>query len=183
MAWLTKLDTEALNKQFYKRLFEWFEYAVDECTFPKKENKVLPPEEHVIRLITRLMFVWFMKEKGLVSERLFNEQEIKKLLKNYDLNQDDSYYRAILQNLFFATLNTKIRERRFSKVSNTHIITILPATATKRRWPTRMSCSSYSRKHLSSMVDCLIAWIALKIRLAKGIILIVFLMIQNTIGS
>ena len=32
--------------------------------FPKSEAKTLPSEEHVIRLVTRLLFVWFIKEKG-----------------------------------------------------------------------------------------------------------------------
>ena len=76
-------------------------------------------EEHVIRLITRLLFVWFIKEKGLVADALFNETQIAPLLKDYDRDTGDSYYRAVLQNLFFATLNTEIGKRRFSKGGNT----------------------------------------------------------------
>ena len=117
-AWLDVLNTEALNKQFYTKLFRWFEWAVDEATFPTKEQKVLQPEEHVIRLITRLLFVWFIKEKGLVTDDLFNETKIAALLKNYDCNTGDSYYRAVLQNLFFATLNTERDKRGFSKKGN-----------------------------------------------------------------
>ena len=115
-AWLDTLDTEALNKQFYTELFDWFKWAVGEATFPTQEQKILEPEEHVIRLITRLLFVWFIKEKGLVADDLFNETKISKLLKNYDRDNGDSYYRAVLQNLFFATLNTEIDQRGFSKV-------------------------------------------------------------------
>ena len=37
------------------------------------------------------------------------------MLKDYDCDTGDSYYRAVLQNLFFATLNTEIEKRRFSK--------------------------------------------------------------------
>ncbi len=114
-AWLDKLDTEELNRQFYRKLFDWFEWAVSEAKFPENENKVLNPQEHIIRLITRILFVWFMKEKGLVSEDLFNETKIRNLLKNFNRNTGDSYYRAVLQNLFFATLNTEINKRRFSK--------------------------------------------------------------------
>ena len=115
-AWLDTLDTETLNKQFYTELFDWFKWAVGEATFPAKEQKILEPEEHVIRLITRLLFVWFIKEKGLVADDLFNETKISNLLKNYDRDNGDSYYRAVLQNLFFATLNTEIDRRGFSKV-------------------------------------------------------------------
>ena len=56
-AWLARLDTEELNKQFYRKLFDWFEWAVSEAKFPANEKRVLKPEEHVIRLITRLLFV------------------------------------------------------------------------------------------------------------------------------
>ncbi len=119
-AWLAKLDTEELNKQFYRKLFAWFEWATAEATFPTDEKLVLKPEEHVIRLITRLLFIWFIKEKGLVAEELFNKAQIQALLKEENFDTDDSYYRAVLQNLFFATLNTKIGKRKFSKGGNSN---------------------------------------------------------------
>ena len=114
-AWLAKLDTEELNKQFYRKLFAWFEWAIDEAKFPTDEKRVIKPEEHVIRLITRLLFIWFIKEKGLVAEELFNKAQIQNLLKADDFDNGDSYYRAVLQNLFFATLNTEIDKRDFSR--------------------------------------------------------------------
>ena len=116
-AWRETLDTEALNRQFYQRLFNWFEWAVSEGKFPATETKTLSPQEHVIRLITRLLFVWFIKEKGLVSAELFDDTRIRALLQDDNLNDGDSYYRAVLQNLFFATLNTEIERRGFSAES------------------------------------------------------------------
>ena len=117
-AWLARLDTEELNKKFYRELFAWFEWAVAEGKFPKDKNLTVDPEEHVIRLITRLLFVWFIKEKGLVADELFNEAQVSPLLKDYDHDCGDSYYRAVLQNLFFATLNTEIGKRGFSEGGN-----------------------------------------------------------------
>ena len=113
-AWLDALNTEELNRRFYRELEEWFDRAVDEARFPATGARVLKPEEHVIRLITRMLFVWFIKEKGLVAEDLFVEAQARSLLKDYDSATGDSYYRAILQNLFFATLNTEIGRRGFS---------------------------------------------------------------------
>ena len=113
-AWLDALDTEELNRRFYRDLFAWFERAVKTAKFPADEAKTLPTEEHVIRLITRLMFVWFIKEKGLVAGDLFIENRAAQLLRDYDREGGDSYYRAVLQNLFFATLNTEIDQRGFS---------------------------------------------------------------------
>ena len=117
-AWLDKLDTEELNRRFYRELFAWFDRAVSEARFPTDQARTLPAEEHVIRLITRLLFVWFMKEKGLVASDLFVEGQVAGLLKNYDQGGGDSYYRAVLQNLFFATLNTEIDKRGFSTGRN-----------------------------------------------------------------
>ena len=117
-AWLNALDTEELNRRFYRDLFAWFERAVNIAKFPTDEAKTPPAEEHVIRLITRLMFVWFVKEKGLVAEDLFIKNKICQLLKDYDQDGGDSYYRAVLQNLFFATLNTEIEQRGFSSENN-----------------------------------------------------------------
>ena len=117
-AWEKTLDTEELNKKFYRELFTWFEWAVVEGKFPTDKNRSLDPEEHVIRLITRLLFVWFIKEKGLIADELFNEAQIAPLLKDYDRDTGDSYYRAVLQNLFFATLNTEIGKRGFSEGGN-----------------------------------------------------------------
>ena len=118
-AWLDALDTEELNRRFYRDLFGWFQDAVKQAKFPTKGHVVLSAEEHAIRLITRLLFVWFIKEKGLVAEDLFIENRVRNLLKDYDRDGGDSYYRAVLQNLFFATLNTEIGERKFSRVSQT----------------------------------------------------------------
>ena len=117
-AWLARLGTEELNKKFYRELFAWFEWAVEAATFPTDEQLTLKPEEHVIRLITRLLFVWFIKEKGLVADELFNENAVSPLLKDYNRVTGGSYYRAVLQNLFFATLNTEIKKRGFSEGGN-----------------------------------------------------------------
>ena len=119
-AWLDALDTEALNKQFYHELQTWFDRAKEEANFPVYQDEHLKPEEHVMRLITRLLFVWFIKEKGLVANELFVEPQVQQLLKNYDPSRGDAYYRAVLQNLFFATLNTEIGQRRFRRNDQDH---------------------------------------------------------------
>ena len=106
-AWLDKLDTEELNRRFYGELFDWFKRAAEDAKFPS----TVPAEQQVIRLITRILFVWFIKEKGLVREEWFVQAEMEQLLSNFG---GSDYYRAVLQNLFFATLNTEIGARAFS---------------------------------------------------------------------
>ena len=119
-AWLDELDAEALNRRFYKALYKWFEWARAKAVFPcppeatNNVKRAKAAADSVIRLITRMMFIWFIKEKKLVSDKLFYEEEVAPLLADYDAAKGDTYYRAILQNLFFATLNTEIRHREFN---------------------------------------------------------------------
>ena len=111
--WEQVLDIEELNKRFYHELFVWFNVAVSECRFPNDGAGENSDQRHVTRMITRLLFIWFLKEKGLVPEDLFEERFAREQLKNYEPESTD-YYRAVLQNLFFATLNTEIDKRAFS---------------------------------------------------------------------
>ena len=115
-AWQKTLDSSALNKRFFQELADWYFWAVDTVTFPANagEDVSVHNATCVIRLITRLIFVWFLKEKGLIPDALFDETEIAKLLfRRRDLPvslppADSTYYKAILQNLFFATLNQEM---------------------------------------------------------------------------
>ena len=75
----------------------------------KKKRKDIRNAINVIRLITRLIFVWFLKEKDLVQDDLFNQEKLEQLLSFKDKNKS-TYYKAILQNLFFSTLNTEMNK-------------------------------------------------------------------------
>ena len=110
-------SVEALTKQFYNELFDWYQWAVKDetgVTFPNNTATEDDDREQIdtkiIRLITRLMFVWFIKQKDLVPSKLFDAKQMKKVIKDFDPQSKTSgtYYNAILQNLFFATLNRAI---------------------------------------------------------------------------
>ena len=85
-AWKKTLDTSELNKRFYKEIADWYFWAVNEVTFPDgaEKDKEIRNATSVIRLITRLIFVWFIKEKGLVPNNLFNHEKIKEILASAD---------------------------------------------------------------------------------------------------
>jgi adenine-specific DNA-methyltransferase len=118
--WLHVLDVSVLNKQFYQKLFNWYLWALTKAEFPQirpeedKINNDVHQSESLIRLLSRLLFCWFMKEKGLINPNLFNIDYLRKTLKDFEgIKSDDTiYYKAILQNLFFATLNKPIDERK-----------------------------------------------------------------------
>lgn len=112
--WLEVFNVNILNKEFYNELFTWYLWAVRTVSFPNRvdddTDDTVYNSENVIRLLTRLIFIWFVKEKGLVPETLFNKTKIAETLKAFNPNAEDNsdYYKAILQNMFFATLNTEM---------------------------------------------------------------------------
>lgn len=67
-AWRDVLDTSELNKKFFRELANWFYWAQEHVTFPKGAGKDEPERNatSLIRLITRLIFTWFIQEKDLV---------------------------------------------------------------------------------------------------------------------
>ena len=73
-AWERILNTEALNRRFYRDLEAWYEWASKTCKFPDNKNKT-----QVIRMITRLLFIWFLKEKDLVPSDIFEEKGAQRI--------------------------------------------------------------------------------------------------------
>lgn len=110
-------SVEKVTKEFYQEIANWYFWAVKNVKFPDDaENETNGRNIAVIRLITRLIFIWFMKAKGLIGDHLFNPNNLEVYLKDLKPNSKDSaFYNAILQNLFFATLNTKIEDRKFRR--------------------------------------------------------------------
>ena len=120
--WMQVFSSELLTKKFYSELSDWYAWAVQVARFPNDLNTDTDDDkfnhESCIRLITRLIFVWFLKQKHLIPETFFDEQYIKEHFieefnphdrENLLYNPEQSkYYRLILQNLFFAMLNRPI---------------------------------------------------------------------------
>ena len=114
--WQKVLNTKELNTKFYQELFKWYLWAKDNVSFPndtnEEEDKYL--SESLIRFISRMLFVWFMKEKNLITKQIFELEDLKNILNDFDETSNKNiYYKTILQNLFFATLNVPIEERKW----------------------------------------------------------------------
>jgi hypothetical protein len=117
-AWRKTLDTRELNQRFFQELSNWYFWAINYVSFPddieKKED--VRNATSLIRLLTRIVFIWFIKEKKLVPDVLFDRGELGRILKEFSRDRNShGYYQAILQNLFFGTLNQKRKERDFAK--------------------------------------------------------------------
>lgn len=94
-AWQRTIDTKELNKRFYRELANWYFWAVQNVEFPadSETERDVRNATNVIRLITRLIFVWFLKEKGLIPDELFNHNRLRQILKYVDDN-NSTYYKA-----------------------------------------------------------------------------------------
>lgn len=131
---LSRFSVEVLTKEFYQELSDWYAWAIKIIRFPNniddKDDDAKFNNEGTIRLITRLIFVWFLKQRHLIPEEFFDESYLKEnLLKNFKPYQmggllhdrgEVKYYTAILQNLFFAMLNSPITAEGSKDVAERH---------------------------------------------------------------
>ena len=131
----SRFSVEVLTKEFYNELSDWYAWAIKIIRFPNdinnKEDDAKFNNEGAIRLITRLIFVWFLKQRHLIPEEFFDEKYIADNLLNdfspndksglFDFKSHESkYYKAILQNLFFAMLNSPITAEGSKELSERH---------------------------------------------------------------
>ena len=130
----SRFSVEVLTKEFYQELSDWYAWAIKIIRFPNDLNDKTDDDkfnnESTIRLITRLIFVWFLKQRHLVPDEFFDEQYIAaNLIEGFnphamaDLfgkSSESKYYKAILQNLFFAMLNSPITPEGGTELSERH---------------------------------------------------------------
>ena len=115
---INRFSVEVVNKQFYSEIAACFTRLVggqrEGKTYDKElniygvtdQNKYA---EFAVRLIGRIVFCWFLKEKKsenglpLIPETLLNTKDIK---------IGGNYYHDVLEPLFFELLNTSIPRRK-----------------------------------------------------------------------
>lgn len=129
-----RFSVEVLTKAFYQELSDWYAWAVKVVRFPNKLDDKNDDDKYnteaAIRLVTRLIFVWFLKQKHLIPNEFFDEDYIREnLIDGFNPNvmvdlfsksNESKYYKAILQNLFFAMLNSPITKEGESELSERH---------------------------------------------------------------
>ncbi len=145
--WLNEVfAVNVLTDDFYREILNWYLWATGTFNADDQNIKPVVPDmkfpdvnygiytqdteegryevkkqcTHVIRLITRLIFVWFIKQKGLIDECLFDVDFLKNSVRGFnDQTDNQNYYNAILQNLFFASLNCKKEDRGWATSGHT----------------------------------------------------------------
>lgn len=111
--WQSKFSISVLNKNFYEDIIEWFNKAVKEIKIPDQNAGSEKHKDFTVRLIARLIFIWFLKELKVVKDDLllpeFDNGEGNDLIK--PKTKGTGYYKFILQNLFFNALNSEKKDR------------------------------------------------------------------------
>lgn len=130
----SRFSVEVLTKEFYNELSDWYAWAIKIIRFPNDLNDKTDDDkynnESAIRLITRLIFVWFLKQRHLIPDEFFDERYIADNLIDgfnphdmvdlFSKSHESKYYKAILQNLFFAMLNSPITAEGSDELSERH---------------------------------------------------------------
>lgn len=109
---LNRFSVEVVNKQFYLEVAKYFDELVSDddkkLSLPSvsQENREIR-KSFAVRLIGRLMFCWFLKQKKSALGQLIPDE----LLSSDVARKTSGYYHAVLEPLFFEVLNTSIEAR------------------------------------------------------------------------
>jgi len=111
--WQSVFSISVLNKNFYEDIIAWFNKAVKDIKIPDQTAGSEKHKDFTVRLIARLIFIWFLKELKVVKDDLllpeFDNGEENDLIK--PKSKGTAYYKFILQNLFFNALNSEKKDR------------------------------------------------------------------------
>ncbi len=111
--WQSVFSISVLNKKFYEEIIIWFNEAIKDIKIPSEVAGSEKHKDFSVRLIARLIFIWFLKELKVVRDELlipeFNNGDDNDLIK--PRNNGSAYYKFVLQNLFFNALNSEQHER------------------------------------------------------------------------
>jgi hypothetical protein len=105
------LELKEVNKRFYEGVSDLFENLsshLEKQENLKKSILDLPKQskQFANRLIGRILFLWFLNKKGVLSNK-FNYFEIN--------TESTEYYNKKLKILFYDVLNTPVEERKNTK--------------------------------------------------------------------
>ena len=94
-AWRESLSTQLLNQQFYDEISNWYFWARElwkngEVKLPADIKTEADASLFLIRLLTRLIFCWFLREKinpqtgqGLIPDELFEAKRLPELIRDF----------------------------------------------------------------------------------------------------
>lgn len=107
---LSRFSVEVVNKQFYLEVAKYFDELISKQANYLSLPGVSQEDQNIrksfaVRLIGRIMFCWFLKQKKSVAGQLIPDELLSSMVVH------SNYYHEILEPLFFGVLNTSIDSR------------------------------------------------------------------------
>ena len=131
----SRFSLEVVNNEFYKEISELFIKLVGD-TIAKGKNKEIRPAllklpcmgdkdkvslEFAVRLIGRIIFCWFLREKNSENGKSLMP---KRLLSLRAINENSDYYHKMLEPIFFSVLNEPAKSRK--EIYNKELFSQIP---------------------------------------------------------
>lgn len=105
-----RFSVEVVNKEFYNEISQAFTKLVGGLLkLPSTPDKSQISLEFAVRLIGRVIFCWFLREKKSQAGISLMPKE---LLSLEAVGRNDDYYHKILEPIFFEVLNKPVKSRR-----------------------------------------------------------------------
>ncbi len=108
-----RFSIEVVNKEFYSQIANLFKQLVKNIKLPSTSDEKTK-QEFVVRLIGRVIFSWFLKNKKSKSGKPLIPEEVLSLSA---VKKTKNYYHEVLEPLFFEILNTE-QDKRYPKFRN-----------------------------------------------------------------
>lgn len=94
-AWQNRLGSYALSNEFYREVADWYFWAHHQVNdgiirLPQHCDTEQEKSLFLIRLLTRVIFSWFLVEKRLIPTDLFRPHRLGSLLKDFTPSRDPS---------------------------------------------------------------------------------------------
>lgn len=106
----SRFSIEVVNKEFYKEISQAFTKLVGgQLKLPSTQDKSQTNLEFAVRLIGRIIFCWFLREKKSDAGLSLMPKE---LLSIEAVQGNKDYYHTILEPIFFEVLNKPVKSRR-----------------------------------------------------------------------
>lgn len=105
-----RFSLEVVNRDFYKEISQAFTQLVNgQLKLPFVNDKSQTHLEFAVRLIGRIIFCWFLREKKSETGLPLMPKQILSL---EAAKQNEDYYHSVLEPIFFEVLNKPIKSRR-----------------------------------------------------------------------
>lgn len=119
----SRFSVEVVNKEFYKLISKSFTSLVGGASVQAKKTAAIKPQlrlpsvpegnqtslEFAVRLIGRIIFCWFLREKKSPQGRPLMPHA---LLSRNAVRSNPDYYHKVLEPIFFEVLNRPLEERK-----------------------------------------------------------------------